>query len=75
MRHLRTAQQVVDALGGYDEVCILCETNLKAVWHWVGRAEMFPADSYVVMQRKLKRRGYAAPAWLWNQRGVEKRAA
>jgi predicted small integral membrane protein len=74
MRHLRTAQQVVDALGGYEGVCALCETNLKAVWHWVGGVGMFPASEMDRMQRALKRRRCTAPAWLWNQRGAERAA-
>jgi hypothetical protein len=75
MRHLKTAQDVVDTLGGLAAVCELTGANTKQAWNWVGRAEMFPACTYVVMQRALRRRGATAPAWLWNMRGVEKRAA
>lgn len=75
MRHLRTAQKVVDELGGPAAVCALTNSNTKQVWNWLGRAEMFPARKYVVMQRALRRRKATAPAWLWNMDGVEKRAA
>lgn len=75
MRNLRTAQEVVDTLGGLSAVCELTDANIKQAWNWVGRAEMFPASTYVVMQRALRRRGARAPAWLWNMRGVERRAA
>jgi hypothetical protein len=75
MRHLKTAQEVVDALGGLSAVRKLTGANVKQAWNWIGRAESFPASTYVIMIRALKRRGMTAPAWLWNMRGVEKRAA
>lgn len=75
MSHLRTAAQVVAALGGTAAVCKLTGATRKAVWHWVGAAEKFPANQYVVMQRALKRRGASAPDWLWSMKNVERRAA
>lgn len=75
MRHLKTTQQVVTALGGLPAVCELTDANIKQAWNWVGRAGTFPARKYVVMHRALKRRGATAPARLWNMDGVEKRAA
>jgi hypothetical protein len=74
MRHLRTVQDVVEALGGIEAVCELTNANNKQAWNWVGRAGMFPARKYVVMQRALKRRGATAPAWLWNMDGVARAA-
>lgn len=74
MAHLRTAQDVIRKLGGFPAVCELTRAEPKAAWNWA-RVGMFPADTYVVMQRALKRRGASAPAWLWKQRGIEKRAA
>lgn len=75
MPHLKTARQVVAALGGTAKVSKLTRSTEKAVWHWVGAAEKFPANQYVAMQRALKRRRMTAPAWLWAQKNVEKRAA
>jgi hypothetical protein len=75
MRYLRSAQDVVDALGGLAAVCELTGANTKQAWNWAGRADQFPACTYVVMIRALNRRGATAPARLWNMRGVEKRAA
>jgi hypothetical protein len=75
MRHLKTAQEVVDVLGGRDAVCELTGANTKQAWNWTGRAQTFPAFYYAVMQRALRRRNATAPAWLWNQRGIEKKAA
>jgi hypothetical protein len=74
MKRLRTVQEVVDALGGLNGVCELTDANLKQAWHWVGRAGQFPANTYVIMQRSLKARGFEAPARLWNMKGVEKAA-
>jgi hypothetical protein len=70
--HYRTAQEVVDALGGLDAVCELTGAPFKTAWNWSGRAGTFPACYYAVMTRALLRRGASAPAWLWKQRGVKK---
>jgi hypothetical protein len=75
MTRLKTAQDVVNALGGLAAVCELTGANTKQAWNWTGRADSFPASTYWVMQRALRRRGHTAPAWLWNMRGAEKRAA
>lgn len=75
MKKLRTAKDVVEALGGLTAVCELTGANTKQAWNWIGRAETFPSNTYVVMTRALRRRQAQAPAWLWNMRGVEKRAA
>jgi hypothetical protein len=74
MRKCRTAQDVVDALGGLQAVCELTGANIKQAWNWTGRADSFPASTYVVMTRALRRHKCTAPPCLWNQRGV-KRAA
>jgi hypothetical protein len=68
MKQLRTANQVVKALGGLDEVCRITGANVKQAWHWHGRAGRFPANTYVAMTRVLNARGYEAPARLWNQK-------
>lgn len=75
MRRLRTVVDVIDTLGGLDAVCELTEANEKAVCHWISRTKIFPANTYVVMQRKLRKRKASAPDWLWNMRGIERRAA
>jgi hypothetical protein len=72
MKRLRTVDQVMEVLGGLEGVCELgFADNPKQAWHWVGRAGQFPANTYVVMTRALRRRGYEAPARLWNQKGVK----
>jgi hypothetical protein len=70
MRKLKTAKQVVRELGGLPRVCEITEANPKQAMNWPGRAKAFPARTYVVMQRALKRRGATAPARLWNMVGL-----
>ena len=73
MKKLRTPEQVIDVLG-LETVCELTGANAKQAWHWYGRAGMFPANTYVVLTRALRRRGYFAPATLWNMKGIERAA-
>lgn len=75
MKRLRTVEQVANALGGLEGVCELTGANLKQAWHWLGRAGQFPANYHECMRRALRRRGYDAPARLWNQKGLDKEAA
>lgn len=74
MKTLRTAQEVVDALGGLAAVCELTGANNKQAWNWTGRADAFPANTYFVMIRALRRRRATAPPHLWSMVGI-KRAA
>ena len=72
--HLKTVRDVVNALGGIDELCELLDATPKQVWNWVGRkGGKFPACYYVVMQRALLREGTTAEPSLWTMRGIEKK--
>lgn len=73
MKKLRTTKQVVDTLG-LETVCELTGANAKQAWHWYGRAGVFPAKTYVVLTRALRRRGYVAPATLWSMTGIKQAA-
>jgi len=65
-RHLKTFDQVVNALGGKAEVGALCNNqNIAAVCNWKRRRSRFPAKYFVVMQDELNARGYSAPHKLW----------
>ncbi|MBR0741198.1 hypothetical protein JQ581_30125 [Bradyrhizobium liaoningense] len=70
MKHLTTARQVVEHLGGLARVSKLTDTKPKTAQNWPGRAKSFPASTYVVMSRALRRRKARAPAHLWNMRGL-----
>lgn len=72
MKRLRTAEQVIDRLGGLNRIADMTATDLKSAYNWP-RFGVFPSSTYVVMIRALNRRGYTAPASLWRMR--EKRAA
>ena len=74
MKYLRTTEQVIDALGGPEKLCEVTEANPKQAWHWYGRADQFPCNTYVAITRALRRRGYRAPDHLWPMKGI-KRAA
>lgn len=76
MKRLRTAQQVIDRLGGLNRIAEMTATDLKSAYNWP-RFEAFPSSTYVVMNRALNRRGYTAPASLWGMRmpARSKRAA
>jgi hypothetical protein len=67
MKRLRTAQQVIDHLGGMPKVIEITKANRKQISNWNDR---FPAATYVVMMRALNRTGATAPARLWNMRGA-----
>jgi hypothetical protein len=70
MKKLRTPLEVVEGLGGPERVCELTGANAKQVWHWYGRAEKFPANTYVALQRALKRKKLSAPDHLWAMKGI-----
>jgi len=63
---LKTAAEVIDALGGTQAVADMFRIGYGAAWNW--RIRGLPADTYAAMQRELNHRGYMAPAVLWSQR-------
>jgi hypothetical protein len=75
MRHLKTAREVVAVLGGHRAVCEMTGANKKAAYYWTGQAGTFPARTYDMMQRALKRRGVSAPKSLWSQLEAKKKKA
>ena len=74
LKRLSTADEVVNVLGGFDKVVELTEANTKQAWNWTKRFGSFPACYMDVMVSALKRRGYTAPARLWNQKPLRKAA-
>ena len=67
MRRLTTQPQVIDALGGIASVREMLDANRKQAWHWT-RTGLFPAYTYPIIQRALKRRGCRAADDLFAQR-------
>jgi hypothetical protein len=74
LRRVTTAKEVVAVLGGNAAVCTMTGADFKSVYHWTGAAGMFPARYHNMMTKALRKRGFRAPASLWNQL-EEKRAA
>lgn len=71
MRKLKTAKEVVNVLGGLQRVADLTQADIRAAENWPTRFGRFPADTYCVMQRALRRRRAYAPARLWRMRGFQ----
>lgn len=76
---LSSTRAIVDALGGAAAVRNMIAVEgkplaRKAVYHWISIG-MFPARAMDIMKKALKKRGYTAPARLWNQIGAVKDAA
>ncbi|MBO4228161.1 hypothetical protein [Bradyrhizobium neotropicale] len=69
MKSLPSAASVFEALGGPHQVARLTGADIKAVRNWYGMFEAFPSDTYALMIRELKRRGYTASPSLWKMRG------
>jgi len=61
---LRTADEVMDALGGNAGVAELTGSTRKAVSNWRS-FNGFPAKFYLVMTAALAGKGKRAPAALW----------
>ena len=64
-RLLRTFDEVVNELGGTHAVAKLVEQNSAAVCNWRRRRQRFPTKFFLIMKRKLARRGAKAPHELW----------
>ena len=73
MKKLNSAREVVDHLGGLPRVCAITGANKKQAQYW-DRSAAFPAATYCVMQRALRRRKATAHPSLWNMRGFENAA-
>lgn len=69
MKRLSTAREVVDLIG-WDRLCEITQTSYASAKNWPSRPKRFPPDTYVAIQRALKRRNASAPPHLWNMRGL-----
>ena len=61
---LQTPREVMAALGGFQVVAELTGRSYHAAENW-NRAEKFPANTFIVMQQALNKRGLKAPISLW----------
>jgi hypothetical protein len=67
MTNLQSTSEVVDELGGTAEVARLTSTTYKAVSNWRS-FDRFPANTYLIIQAELSKRGKSAPDSLWAMR-------
>ncbi len=62
---LTTTEEVVHALGGTRAVAELTGRKYTAAAHWA-KFDTFPSNTFLVISAELERRGFSAPASLWN---------
>jgi hypothetical protein len=67
MRTLKSATEIVDALGGNVVVAQITSTTPKAVSNWRA-ADKFPSNTYVVLRNALALHKIVAPTALWSMR-------
>jgi hypothetical protein len=60
LKHLRTAREVVKALGGNIAVQAMTERCQSAVPNWK-KKNRFPSNTYTTLMPELEARGYSAP--------------
>jgi hypothetical protein len=68
MKRLANVRDLIEALGGVDEVSSLLGLGTNAVHNWKTRG--LPPETYVVLMRALESRGFTAPASLWKMREI-----
>lgn len=62
---LRTTKEIIEFLGGLDEVAKLTGRNKDAAWNWLHRFDTFPANTFVAITSALEAKGCSAPPSLW----------
>ena len=73
MSTLPTTSLVIDALGGNQKVAELTGATHGSVSGW--RKSKFPAATYVMLKKRIKKMGLSAPDTLWSMRRRPKRKA
>lgn len=68
---LKSAAEVIDALGGIASVAAMTGVGYNAAHNW--KTRRFPPRTYAVMVEALRAKGHTAPASLW--RMAEARAS
>ena len=56
MRRLRTAREVVKALGGPEKVMLMAEATKQQFWNWESYFEAFPANTHWIMTKHLRKK-------------------
>lgn len=63
--HLRTFDDVVDALGGVKETARITKRSASLVCQWRTKFGAFPAEHYLSISKGLVAKGYGAPLHLF----------
>ncbi|RWL14856.1 MAG: hypothetical protein EOR57_31415 [Mesorhizobium sp.] len=70
---LTTPKEVIDELGGYNEVAAMVGLKYTAVFEWGRDGKRIPPKFYKLMTDELRQRGKQAPPSVWGM--VEESAA
>lgn len=73
LRELRTAGDVIDALGGGRQLALMVGRTEQAVSNWRAAGQLAPF-TYEILKAALAERGYRASCLLWGIRPVPKKA-
>ena len=71
MSQISSTNVLIDALGGNQKVAAITGASAGSVSGW--RNSKFPAATYVIMQKRLRKMGLSAPDTLWSMRTKPKR--
>jgi hypothetical protein len=69
--YLDNTVDIIDYLGGNAKVAAMLDTSAKAVGNW-RYSGMFPADTYLALQKALKKNKAEAPDTLWPMKMLQK---
>lgn len=74
IRELKTASEIIDALGGTAEVARLTKRGMAAVSNWRASGRL-PAEFFLIMTQQLTEKFCSAPSSLWSIREPIEREA
>lgn len=68
-KSLTSVSEIVEALGGTREACLIFDVGQSAIGNWRG-ANRLPAHTYPTVQSELMKRGLSADlsVWRWDRR-------
>ena len=72
MSNISSTSVLIDALGGNAKVAAITGSTTNAVSGW--RRGKFPAATYVVLRKRIKKMGLSAPDTLWSMRPKPRKA-
>jgi hypothetical protein len=67
---LHTAAEIIEKLGGINTVAALTNSGYRRVWNWKA-TNKFPARTFLIINRELRKEGFIAPDKLWGMAETE----